>query len=541
MRFSWKRALRWVLWTWVSVSLPALAQAQYAPREGFRLERWSSPATGRDGFAVMRPEVLPHLVWSAQILTSYSLRPLVLRDPRHHNLVAHRLNVDLVAALGLWDRLQLYGRLPFTALSIGEDVLHQQTHFQAPSGSSMGDAALGLSASMFSAHGFTLGARAELLLPSGRQTQLNGDTALAPRGHGLAEYQRGLVSFALSYGAVYRPHRDYAGTRIGSELEWGMLLRLMLRRDTEVLLEAFGTRGLRARALASAADSLDFMLGARRTADTGAVRLRVGTALGTGVSRAVGEPDLRAMLQIAVEPLPVTQAAPAPRSSDRDGDGIGDEHDECPSAPEDHDGFEDADGCPEDDNDHDGVPDARDHCPNQLGELPFGCPLPDADADSIPDERDRCPDDPETHNGIRDEDGCPERDLDGDGIDDDTDRCVDVAGPADHGGCPVHARFAGEQLALLTQLSFTDGALAAGSEPVLDDIAASLQARPLLSAVLAVWGSSEASSLAQAEALKEALVARGVHPERLRSIGQVGSARLVIQLKAPPVYPLPQP
>jgi outer membrane protein OmpA-like peptidoglycan-associated protein len=72
--------------------------------------------------------------------------------------------------------------------------------------------------------------------------------------------------------------------------------------------------------------------------------------------------------------------APMTKVSDRDGDGIPDELDKCPDAPEDKDGFEDEDGCPDLDNDKDGIPDTADACPNE----------------------------PETVNGFQDEDGCPD-------------------------------------------------------------------------------------------------------------------------------------
>jgi hypothetical protein len=61
-------------------------------------------------------------------------------------------------------------------------------------------------------------------------------------------------------------------------------------------------------------------------------------------------------------------------SNDRDGDGIPDNVDKCPDAPEDKDGFEDADGCPDPDNDKDGILDVNDKCPNTPGRGPSGCP-----------------------------------------------------------------------------------------------------------------------------------------------------------------------
>jgi outer membrane protein OmpA-like peptidoglycan-associated protein len=72
-------------------------------------------------------------------------------------------------------------------------------------------------------------------------------------------------------------------------------------------------------------------------------------------------------------------APPAP-PGDRDGDGIVDDDDKCPDRAEDKDGFQDQDGCPDIDNDGDEVLDIADACPNQ----------------------------PETFNGYEDEDGCPD-------------------------------------------------------------------------------------------------------------------------------------
>lgn len=75
-------------------------------------------------------------------------------------------------------------------------------------------------------------------------------------------------------------------------------------------------------------------------------------------------------------PAPEVPAAP----TDADVDGIVDDADKCPTAPEDKDGFEDADGCPDPDNDADGIADAADQCPAQ----------------------------PEDRNAYEDQDGCPD-------------------------------------------------------------------------------------------------------------------------------------
>jgi len=130
--------------------------------------------------------------------------------------------------------------------------------------------------------------------------------------------------------------------------------------------------------------------------------------------------------------------------TDRDGDGILDDVDQCPDEPEDVDTFEDEDGCPDPDNDADTVLDVADRCPLEPGDpTNEGCPINDRDGDGISDETDQCPDIPEDLDGNEDEDGCPEEenvDRDGDGILDDVDKCPedpeDLDQFEDEDGCP---------------------------------------------------------------------------------------------------------
>ena len=131
------------------------------------------------------------------------------------------------------------------------------------------------------------------------------------------------------------------------------------------------------------------------------------------------------------------------KKTDRDGDGVFDDVDQCPDEPEDMDQFEDEDGCPDVDNDKDGIFDTDDLCPNTPGEASNqGCPVEDRDGDGILDKVDQCPDQPEDMDGDRDTDGCPDEDLDsdGDGILDKVDKCPnnpeDKDGFEDEDGCP---------------------------------------------------------------------------------------------------------
>lgn len=165
----------------------------------------------------------------------------------------------------------------------------------------------------------------------------------------------------------------------------------------------------------------------------------INAGMGVGLNPGVGAPDLRffggATLAPSFDPL----------SLDRDKDGIPNKYDVCINIPEDHDGFEDQDGCPEDDNDQDGLLDINDSCPNDPEDYDNfqdadGCPDVDNDQDGIWDAQDACPMDPEDIDGFQDMDGCPEPDNDGDGILDVSDACPMVAetfnGFQDQDGCP---------------------------------------------------------------------------------------------------------
>lgn len=110
-----------------------------------------------------------------------------------------------------------------------------------------------------------------------------------------------------------------------------------------------------------------------------------------------------------------------PPRKDRDQDGVRNDQDQCPDAPETWNHVDDGDGCP------DG---------------PSGSPfggidrvLADRDADGLLDSVDRCPSAPEDVDGFEDDDGCPDSDNDGDGIPDVADACVDVPGTGN--GCPA--------------------------------------------------------------------------------------------------------
>jgi OmpA-OmpF porin, OOP family len=241
-----------------------------------------------------------------------------------------------------------------------------------------------------------------------------------------------------------------------------------------------------------------------------------------------------------------TQPASIEAPVDRDGDGVPDGFDACPdlAGPATHDPA--TNGCPPPpDSDGDAIPDAVDACPDQVG-TPHadpklhGCPAPgDSDGDGIADDRDACPQvagkpspDPARH-------GC-KLDADDDGIDDDVDACPSEKGVASDDkrlhGCPggLDVTATQSELVLATPLAFTKGtpALPAASKATLDAVAKTLADRPEISQLEIVAqapaGTADEAAAkiaaARAEAVKKALVERGVDESRLVAKGSGAAA-----------------
>jgi hypothetical protein len=103
---------------------------------------------------------------------------------------------------------------------------------------------------------------------------------------------------------------------------------------------------------------------------------------------------------------------------DIDGDGIVSSSDACPFVSEDNDGHQDSDGCPEPDNDSDGICDAGQTAVSctgsDVGRYVWSLPLPGTqDCRSVHEDID----------SFHDNDGCPEPDNDNDGKPDPIDQC----------------------------------------------------------------------------------------------------------------------
>jgi outer membrane protein OmpA-like peptidoglycan-associated protein len=167
-----------------------------------------------------------------------------------------------------------------------------------------------------------------------------------------------------------------------------------------------------------------------------------------------------------------------PTAHDADHDGIPDGEDECPHLAEDHDRYQDLDGCPEED--------------------------PDSDHDGVPDRDDECPDAKETINGVDDDDGCPDS------------------------GDPRVVYEDGE-FKILDRVEFETGSakLNEDSHSLLDQVALTVKANPQIEKVRVEGHTdsrgdermNERLSQARAGSVRQYLINRGVDPRRLTAAG----------------------
>jgi outer membrane protein OmpA-like peptidoglycan-associated protein len=340
------------------------------------------------------------------------------------------------------------------------------------------------------------------------------------------------LRIAIDAGArfVFGQGSTVAGVHYGSQLTAALGASFALLPGTvDWVAEVYGATAQRA-AFAAAVTPIEAISGLKIFVERNSyLYLGGGRRLGSGAAAA----DARLFLAFVFEPS----------IGDRDGDGLADDADRCPNDPEDHDQFEDEDGCPEPDDDRDQILDVDDECrlipEDRDGEEDGdGCPEggpSDRDGDERLDADDRCPDEPEDRDGFEDEDGCLDPDDDRDRILDVDDLCPREPevynGTADEDGCPDHGivEWGEGGLTMMEPIYFqTDSAvIQRRSHRLLDAIAAAILGNPA-ARLLEVQGHADergdddynlALTRDRAAAVVEALVERRVAEGRLRFAG----------------------
>lgn len=426
-------------------------RAPIDPASGVYVQPADSPDTGE---------------WNVGAWFSYAYRPIALRDAKTNkiafDLLKHQLTSDVVGSIGLFHRLQLGFDLPVLLYQTGDKPTAAATRavgdYTLPA-QAFGD--LGLDAKVTIVRptagdlgGFALALDERFTLPTGDTSSFLGEGVVTSETRLLAEYRFPMIGIHGALGFAARGHTVDFGcgavsekdcrSRFGHELPFGLGVSFVPKAigidekgRMTWYLEMYGHVPVYPRAPGSSTAASSLALdAAARFAVGGDVSILAGVQ--TALVAGVGDAPVRGLLSVSW----------APRAHDLDHDGIRDDADQCPELAEDHDGFEDADGCPDGDNDGDGIPDTEDRCPNTKEDVDGyqdsdGCPDPDNDQDKISDGEDACPDEAGSPNPDAKKNGCPVRDKDGDGIHDDADACPDQAGPANqdprvHGCPPTH-------------------------------------------------------------------------------------------------------
>jgi large repetitive protein len=543
------------------VSLPVYAQS--AEVERFR------PATGEGLFGVGGARLLPHLDLSAGLIFSFASNPVVALDGPGGEVVARPVSAlavaDVVAALGLFNRVELGLAVPVALVESGDDPA-LVSGGGALRAERIGEIRLVAKARLFGdpeGGGLSFALRPELALPV---SGAGGALLVAVGG----EYRAGRLSLAGALGPrLVRAPVVVENLRLGNELTFGAGASYSLSDRLRAVGEIEAAASLTSPGHVPA----EARAGAKLALGRG-LWLPVGA--GVGLNNGVGAPDFRVFAGLTFAPsnpdpdrdgvLRTADACPLSAEDkdsfedqdgcpelDNDKDKVADKNDRCALEPEDDDDFEDQDGCVDPDNDKDGLADAPDGCPAEPEdkdgfEDQDGCPDKDNDKDKVADITDRCPDEPEDADQFEDLDGCPDPDNDKDKIADAKDLCpeepetyaspVDAKKGEDQDGCPddMKAIFAGNKIVILDKIFFdtNKATLKVISYPVLDAVAEVIKAHPEINRIRVEGHTDDVGDAKKNQMLSEAragavldyLASRGVDPLQMEAVGYGASKPL---------------
>jgi outer membrane protein OmpA-like peptidoglycan-associated protein len=513
---------------------------------GFALDRYEPSERGSDWFANESLDLRGNGRLALGAVGDYAYKPLVFYDANGDEqaaVVKHQLFVHLGGAIVLFDRLRLGANLPLLAYSKGDSLDVANSSFSTSDKASVGDPRLTADVRVLGEYGgaATLAFGVQGFIPVGNEEAFASDGKLRIRPRLMLAGDVGDMAYAAQTGFNYRAKGDNLGEEaFGSELTFSAAVGLRaLDKKLIVGPEVFGSTVVSDGgdgAFKKRTTPLELVFGGkyRVTPDW-----RVGAAVGPGLSRGVGAPQVRVLASI--EWFPAMEKAAGP--SDRDKDGILDADDACPDTPGVRTDDPKTNGCPPadapSDRDKDGILDADDACPDVPGvknddPKKNGCPPPkDTDGDGITDDVDACP----TEAGVADVDpskhGCPApKDTDGDGILDAEDACPDKAGPADPDpkkhGCPK-AQIDKGQIKIIEQVQFATNSakILPASDPVLNAVLEILRDHPEITKVSVEGhtdnrggkGYNKDLSKRRAASVAKWLVDKGIEAKRLSSAG----------------------
>jgi outer membrane protein OmpA-like peptidoglycan-associated protein len=549
--------------------------AQASGTTGFALERFLAAPAGDRFFGVSSPYASGDPAVHVALLADYASNPLLISRVKGTTeptgVVTDQALLHVNATFAIFDRLAVNIDIPAVIDNGGNDPTYRGVTFASPHNASFADLRFGLRARLLGAERdlFQLGVQGFLWAPTGSKADFSGDGEVRGMPQLLLGGLRDRFVWSFTAGAQLRPKTVYNNVVIGNSMEFGAGIGVRIGDERRVQVGPEATVGFSVDQPVRRNTHAEILLGAKYRV----IRdVEIGAAAGPGLTPGYGTPDVRFVGSIAYTPDRYPPPAPPP---DKDGDGVTDDLDKCPTQPEgdhpdpkrpgcpappdrDKDGIADdvdacidvpgvessdpaKNGCPGD-ADGDGVIDAQDKCPDKAqGPKPDplnpGCPAPpDADGDGVLDRDDACPSVAGPPNQDRAKNGCPvvaAVDSDGDGITDDKDACPELKGPADQdpkkNGCPRTVRLSGNEISILEQVEFKTGTdkLTGNSDTIISEVAGVLKEHPEILKV-EVQGHTDdqgkkainkALSQKRAEAVQKALEAKGVAKERLAAKG----------------------
>ncbi|HET7502419.1 MAG TPA: OmpA family protein [Kofleriaceae bacterium] len=329
------------------------------------------PSVGAEGtFVDEHPSVPSHLGWSLGLFLNFADDQVVLRDDAGNvasRPLATALTTDLTASLGLFGWSELGIGLPLHLIYDGDTFAAGTARLDASPG--IGDLRLVPKFALLRRGGLSqhllLGLAVPISFPTGDDEAVRGAGGFAVQPELLFAFHTGKLGLGFDLGYRWRSHHP-------DDLPWGdevtidPWLSYAITRALTVRVEAFAETTVDASV--SGADS-PFELLAGIDYAIGNWDFYAGAS--RGITDGIGDPVLRLIGGVRYR-------HDSPRHEgfeDTDHDGIPDKDDRCRNEAEDEDGFEDADGCPDPDNDEDGIPDGQDECPELAGDRAHdGCP-----------------------------------------------------------------------------------------------------------------------------------------------------------------------